>query len=283
MVIDSPSLVQWCADVIATAIADLGWSCGMSISLPGFKMDRQRVGILASPLPRWLATHHKAPLETIGTLLIQHIQQRNYPVAPKIWLHDNGWLYLQFSDVALAHWLQQGLTLPPTVENGDRTLERGVVDGISANSDVFSLQYAHARCCSLLRLAAETLEISIAREISIPWLNAAPQLHFVYPSEMALTRLILQFPHGLGLQKQILGFPGCPFPGVRSEIPESVSAQQLQTISETFLQFYQACRLWGTVSPPELRLARWGLVQLTQSILQFSLQQWLNHAAPQHL
>lgn len=283
MVIDYPSLVQWCADIIATAIADLGWSSGNCVPMPGFKMDRQQVGTLASPLPRWLAAHHKVSPETMGALLMQHIQQRNYPFAPKIWLHDNAWLYLQFSDAALAHWLRQGLTIPPTLEDGDLTNERGAVGGISANPALFSLQYAHARCCSLLRLATETLGISIAREIAMPWLNAAPQLHFVHPSEMALTRLILQFPHGLGLQKQILGFPGCLSPGVRSEIPESVSAQQLQTLSETFLQFYQACRLWGTVSPPELVLERLGLIQLTQNVLQFSLQRWLHQAAPQYL
>jgi hypothetical protein len=65
-----------------------------------------------------------------------------------------GWIYLELSPVALAIWLQHGISsvLIPNQKPGfNNTLYEYKID--SRSSEIFMITYSHARCCSLVRAA----------------------------------------------------------------------------------------------------------------------------------
>ena len=191
-------------------------------------------------------------------------------------------LQFELTDTGAAVWLQRlaqtALLVPksqilPNPVEADR---------------LFPIQYSHARCCSLLRMAHRDRLISIAHPDPpatpqiwslaapnpIPWHNSSGQLRLVHPAERSL---ISQQFAVLDSLDPILGVSNREKPVNYLKIANS--------LSEAFQIFYSQCRIWGEVKTetPELAQARLGLVLATQSLLRFLLVNLLNAAAPLEL
>jgi arginyl-tRNA synthetase len=142
------------------------------------------------------------------------------------------------------------------------------------------VQYAHARCCSLLRLAHrqgliklkdldfKTLDWQLLEPNPIPWLNDdQAALRLVDPAEKRLIAQILD-------SRDALSDPG------------QLSQRKLASaLSNEFERFYSNCRIWGEVKiqTPKLAQARLGLVAVTQALLRSLLQDHLGVPAPAEL
>jgi len=226
-----------------------------------------------------------------------------------------GWIDFRLSDRSLATWLQEFLQIPPlpsdskaqylsvtqrkgeagegekTIKNEDseklEITHRDQLAERSKNSHhLFSIQYAHARCCSLLRLAhrqglielsdldCKTRSCQVIEPNPIPWLNDEPRM------EIEQQRLRLQHPAERRLMHQILDTLD------RTTSLESVSGLKLAiALSDAFEQFYSACRIWGEVKTemPQLAQMRLGLVGVTQRVLRSLLEDQLSTTAPMEL
>jgi hypothetical protein len=149
---------------------------------------------------------------------------------------------------------------------------------------LFEAQYAHARCCSLLRLAHREGMIELAqvdpeirplfRAIApnpIPWLDSDQKLRLVHPAESSLIF------HLLTLLDDLYSLSPS-----RYRVDWEKSAR---TLSQVFLTFYSQCRIWGEVktATPQLAQARLGLILATQPLLHLLLQDLLGVPAPLEL
>jgi len=184
--------------------------------------------------------------------------------------------------VSLAFWLQQLIQKPSFWREGVGKLERESKD----TRNLFSIQYAHARCCSLLRLAHregliklkdldfKTHDWQLVEPNPIPWLNER--------QEAATTQLILGLVHPAErrLIAQILDVSDSI-----KNLDQLKAVKLANSLSEAFEGFYSGCRIWGEVKIHALRLAqaRLGLVGVTQGLLRSLLQDQLGVSAPVEL
>lgn len=183
----------------------------------------------------------------------------------------SGLLELTLRDQGVGTWLDQMSQNPfplPLLQTG-----------LDATPNLFPVQYSHARCCSLLRLAhrdniiqledAElTPGVSFPRfrtPQQIPWLTTQGKLQLVHPSEYQLLTQMIEIVDSL---EKALGVNRW----------EKLAIQ----LSDRFQEFYRYCRIWGEVKRDTLELAqaRLGLVWITRSLLHFLLQEKLGVEAP---
>ncbi|WP_083602358.1 hypothetical protein [Hydrococcus rivularis] len=183
----------------------------------------------------------------------------------RVW--EPGWIDFFISDRALALWLQQ---LPQIFYP---TLVRSVKEAIVPH--LFSSQYAHARCCSRLRLGhreglIELRELDFSQPIwqwkhphPIPFL-ASGKFQLVCPTQQNLIRQILVVTDALD--------------GNATENWIELATN----LSEAILEFERRCRIWGEVKQetPQLSQARLGLIAIAQVLLQQLLQEKIGVWAP---
>ena len=231
-----------------------------------------------------------------------------------------GWINFRLSEQSLATWLQQLIQIPPLQSNRvdypslqvptrgevgnqsfskegrnlDNRSSHGLDIAHQAQLDhtlkdlpnLFPVQYAHARCCSLLRLAHRQGLIQLSdldfntpngqllQPNPIPWLNddqgahtGQIRLRLVHPAERRLIAQILDVSDIISDQGQL-------------------SCLKLAiALSNAFESFYSSCRIWGEVKTqtPKLAQARLGLVAITQGLLRSLLQEKLGVPAPVEL
>jgi hypothetical protein len=154
-------------------------------------------------------------------------------------------------------------------------------------SNLFKVQYVHARCCSLLRLAHRSGLITLndpgfktsswqfMEPNPVPWLNhhslqtcdESRRLRCVHPAERELIDQLLDSQDRIGQLDAKRGF------------------KQAYALSLAFENFYSRCRIWGEVKTqmPELAQARLGLVGVTQKLLRSLLEDQLGVLAPLEL
>ncbi|MEM8777618.1 MAG: arginyl-tRNA synthetase [Cyanobacteria bacterium P01_G01_bin.49] len=172
-------------------------------------------------------------------------------------LVDPGWLEFEVSDRSLEIWLQTLLSCPWPLKQSST---------ISANyNHLFPIEYSHARCCTLLRLAAQEKLIQLnngtfEKNLSlfkcpnpIPWYN--PELNQLRVSNSAERSLISQM---IITTDRLIN---------ESTVDEIKLANHL---SQSFLDFERYCRIFGIIAQKQRKLsqARLGLVAITQYLLQ---------------
>lgn len=181
-----------------------------------------------------------------------------------------GWLEFRLTDRSLAAWLQNLI-------NAD--FVKFANNPTKNTSNCFSVQYAHARCCSLLALADQQGLITLKdRQLiepyPIPWLQDVSeatdqprQLCLVHPAEKRLIALVLDILEDMENLE--------PRRGLKLAL----------ALSQAWEEFFKHCRIWGEVKTqtPKLAQARLGLVAVTQSILRSLLQDYLGVCAPVEL
>ena len=190
-----------------------------------------------------------------------------------------GWIYLELTESYLAAWLQHLTQAPPELDL--REVGRKSNPESKIELSLFAVQYAHARCCSLLQLAEWEELISLkptsahssalwltVTPLPIPWLNREQKLCLCHAAEWGLIDRLWA----------ILDELYCPNP---SRQPPNWHKAAL-SLSQAFQTFYSYCRIWGEVKSQNLPLAqaRLGLVLITQSILRLLLQSKLGVVAP---
>jgi arginyl-tRNA synthetase len=150
------------------------------------------------------------------------------------------------------------------------------------NYNYFPLQYTHARCCSLLRLAAAEGLVhlqgqgKIAKTPKISWLDRHNAWQLVTPSAQRLINQLVNLADEFDINK----FEESSSPTQRRKW------QKLATkISLSFEEFYRYNRIFGAECRANLPLAqaRLGLVALTQGGLQKLLEEYLGAIAPSEL
>ncbi|WP_337907201.1 DALR anticodon-binding domain-containing protein [Iningainema tapete] len=215
----------------------------------------------------------------IANAIASHIS-RNFNKEFQLQIVSPGWIHFELTHPFLAAWLQ-GLVEEVGEQGGRRTLEQGnrgagemmnlnsppLPDSLSpslTNSQtLFTAQYAHARCCSLLRLAHQEGLIK-SRLQPIPWL-CEEHLRFNHPASWGLISKLVEVVD------------------LEFSCPRSPTAWEKVTLSlaQAFLCFWDNCRIWGETRTefPELAQSRLGLVMATQSVLSFLLEEKLGISA----
>ncbi len=196
-----------------------------------------------------------------------------------------GWIDFYLTDQGIAAWLQSLISLPVEWEMGIRVNEGSVyLNSPLPHSPtvpcLFPIQYAHARCCSLLRLGhqeglitlsthtpiemqAKSLRWQVIEPNPIPWLNGERQLYLVHPDERHLIVQLLGILDELSTCNQPAGIK----------------------FAEAMESFYRRVRIFDEVKiqQPQLAQARLGLVAVTRLLLQSLLENWLGVCAPEEL
>ncbi|QLE39225.1 glutamate acetyltransferase [Nostoc sp. C052] len=196
-----------------------------------------------------------------------------------------GWIYFELTHSTLATWLQSlvvgSLGVLGTGDKG--TMGQGGLLKPMPNAQ-FAVQYAHARCCSLVLLAHREGLIKLREPVPstslafwdvispnpIPWLNCDGTLRLNHPDEHRLIDELIQVVDNIE----------CP------DVGGSVKWEKVAlNLSQAFEKFWSNCRIWGEVkiTSPELAQARLGLLMATQSVLRFVLEENLGVFAPLEL
>lgn len=242
--------------------------------------DSARV-LYVSAIALKLAKSWQQTPQTIAAQLAETLEPLCYPdfavkVAP------TGIIEIELTDAGLAVWLQRlaqtNLPIP----------ESRILDSVVCADRLFPIQYSHARCCSLLRMAHRDRIISIAQpDVAtapqiwslaspnpIPWIDEGDRLRLVHPAERSLISELLTVLDNL--------YP--TFEVKNREKPVNY-LKLANSLSEAFQIFYSQCRIWGKVKieQPKLAQSRLGLILATQSLLRFILENLFNAIAPLEL
>lgn len=244
-----------------------------------------------------LANNWQQPPQAIAAQLVENLQA---PVNADfaIEVAPSGMIEFELTDRALAVWLQripnlsvgrrQCLVPTEIYRSGTHSIDVESALSNSAEGVLFPIQYSHARCCSLLRMANRDRLISIVESDRattpqiwsliapnpIPWLDENGRSRLVHPAEYNLISQLLAVLDSLApLIEQY-----------NDEKPVNY-LKLASNLSATFQTFYSQCRMWGEVKieTPKLAQTRLGLVLATQSLLRFMLEDLLNAVAPLEL
>ncbi|MBW4550025.1 MAG: hypothetical protein KME35_02780 [Aphanocapsa sp. GSE-SYN-MK-11-07L] len=294
VLIQSASLLQEFADRLAAGIANLGLSAQPPIAVPIQPMPLSTGWGYASAVALQLASQSDYSAVELAQ---QIIGSADYGV------QASGWIDCRLTEAAIADWLQkvsqrppQLLTSQPLVANENPGLSNALSPEL-----IFKLQYAHARCCSLLRLADrdQLLQLSepnplnsprlwqIVAPAAMPWLTSSGHLRLVHPQEKLLLQQLLEFPGWLAGSVRYSSIAASynqtviliPWPPA----PKAVE-RQIQLLCDRFEGFYRHCRIWGEVKEnSELAIARLGLVAATHAVIQFWLRDLLGLDFPLEL
>ncbi len=210
---------------------------------PGF-LTEKKPGFLTEKKPGFLT--EKKP-----GFLTAHLEIKVVPP---------GLLLFELTDSGIAVWLQYFCEeLPLSLVEGDLPF--------LVTEDLFKIQYSHARCCSLLRMAGSDAIFPAP----ISWQETDGKLRLNHPAER---RLISQI------------FSTWDFLYFLTATPKEINWQKVATaLSEAFQNFYSQCRIFGEVKieNPELAKARLGLILISKYLLQFLLVEKLKVKAPTEL
>ena len=208
-----------------------------------------------------------------------------------------GLIHFELTHSTLATWLQSLVVRSGEWGVGSGGVgEAGEDEGDKANNqcpmpnaqcpmpNLFAVQYAHARCCSLVLLAHREGLIKLREPVPntspvfwsvispnpLPWLNCDGTLRLNHPDERRL----------IGELIQVVDNIEC------ADVKGSVKWEKVAlSLSQAFEKFWCNCRIWGEVkiTSPELAQARLGLLMATQSVLRLVLEESLGVFAPLEL
>ncbi|WP_016951114.1 DALR anticodon-binding domain-containing protein [Anabaena sp. PCC 7108] len=185
------------------------------------------------------------------------------------------WVCIELTHPTLADWLHS-----ITVESTGLKSVKSSYQTQHTDKLVFTIQYTHARCCSLLRLAHREGLIELVDESmnfryfqsaqSIPWLDHDQKLRFHQPDEFRLIHQLIKLVDDL------------VYPDAMSVVNWEKAGLKL---SQAFDNFWCNCRIWGEVKINSLALAqaRLGLLIATKLVLKSVLEAKLGVFAPLEL
>ncbi|PAX51353.1 DALR anticodon-binding domain-containing protein [Brunnivagina elsteri] len=212
-----------------------------------------------------LAKAYQLDASAIASHIASHFL-RNCDASFRVEVVKPAWIHIQVRDSVVAGCFQ-------SVIEGMGEATSFLPSSISPSSDsLFSVQYAHARCCSLLKLGQREGLIQVNQQLQIPWLvdNEVVDGESKFRlTDLASRRLIGELVTALD------DFAYLDNIDMRHWQKTGIS------ISKAFEDFWRSCHIWGEVKMglTELALARLGLVLVTQVVLQFLLEDKLGISA----
>ena len=222
-----------------------------------------------------ISKSQNSPVMEVAGAIAGHLAQNSDGLF-RVKVTSPGEIHIELIDSTLAAWLHS-LTVATKTGN----LVNNFFDDqlpTSLNSlKVFTIQYAHARCYSLLRLGHQEGIIKLDRTdiksfISvnpIPWLNDDQKLRLNHPDETFLIHQLVKVVDDLVCADS-----------------SSINWEKAgENLSQAFEKFWCNCRIWGEVkiNSPELAQARLGLLIATQLVLRSVLEDKLGIIAPLEL
>ncbi|MDV2995909.1 MAG: hypothetical protein N4J56_005563 [Chroococcidiopsis sp. SAG 2025] len=262
------------------------------------QLSKQRPVVYRCAIAFKLSQLVNSPTIEVAQSISQLIAQQNHQQNLIFQVVSPGWIDLELTQPSLAAWLQHWIGTLPSLgsrerfgagSRGDKGAKNNrqpltVNRQLPITNSLFPIQYAHARCCSLLKMAHGENIITIKSKNSdikssclqvispqpIPWLSEA-KICLYHPSELNL--LIESIA--------VLDELYCPAPTRKSLNWLKVALN----LSQAFQTFYSQCRIWGEVKNQNLNLAqgRLGLVAIAQSLFRILLVEVLNSCAPLEL
>jgi hypothetical protein len=189
------------------------------------------------------------------------------------WYNAAGYIYFQPTTESIARWLNYIHDLPLSIcLRADRTPEIGIAI------------YAHARCCSILELAAIEKLVTITETwqiIASGWsiglsyqsvpncqVNslAAGSGGIFHPAQDRLIYVLMKVLDAIYAQSD------------RAEVSPAPNWTKLTIeLAESWLEFYRHCRIFGDLKSqnPRLAFARCGLTAIARRYLQLLLENYL--------
>ncbi len=188
-----------------------------------------------------------------------------------------GEIHIELIDSTLATWLQSLIVATKTGHLVNNFVDDQLPTSLNSLK-IFTIQYAHARCYSLLRLGHQEGIIKLDRtDIKsfictnpISWLNDDQKLRLNHPAETFLIHQLVKAVDDL----------------VCADSSSSINWEKVgENLSQAFEKFWCNCRIWGEVkiNSPELAQARLGLLIATQLVLRSVLEDKLGVFAPLEL
>jgi DALR anticodon binding domain len=254
-------------------------------------VDSEKVLYISSIALRFLASDNSKAMEIVrgfaAYLSATCGEIFNVKIVPPAWIH------IELTHSALAKWLHS-LTIEGVKGDWEEEREQGAGRKRKNSSPLppdscqlgkenklfFTIQYAHARCCSLLRLAHQEGLIQLVDNSTnvqcflsaqaIPWLNSDDKLRLLQPDEVCLIHQLVKVVDDL------------VFPDYKDAVNWITAALKL---SQAFESFWCNCQIWGEVKINflELAQARLGLLIATQLVLRSVLETKLGVFAPLEL
>ena len=312
------ALLQHLQAALSSYILDTSFLTSSKSYIP-LQLSKQQRVVYSCAIAFKLSKVVNLPAIEVAKSLSQLIYQQNYQQNLMIRVIPPGWLDLELTQPSLAAWLQRWIeTLPCLARQGELGVPtewglgvkgtRGQFNSkfkiqnskfkiqnysplptphspLPTPHSLFPIQYAHARCCSLLQMAHReglmaiksrnfdnpfwTWEVESPQQI--PWLDREEKLCFNLPAEL---NLIIQLV-------AVLDDLYCPEPTRQSLNWLKIALN----LSQAFQTFYSQCRIWGEVKSQNLNLAqgRLGLVAIAQSVFRILLVEVLDSFAPPEL
>jgi hypothetical protein len=213
------------------------------------------------------------------TLAIANASHHNH-LELRIWCSDAGQIYFQLTPSSMLIWLDY---IHKLQNNVDRVANVPVMThrDSSAQSPVSVSIYAHARCCSRLRLACTEKIISLDDrwQITTPnWLicdrdrsQNCPVTDRSFIFELTAENRLIQ------VLMDVLD-------GIYGDRPQNWSKLSFR-LAECWLEFDRDCRIFGDTKRqnPQLAIARCGLTAISRHYLQVLLEEYLGVLAPVEL
>ena len=233
------------------------------------------------PVGLSLATTLQQPpaiiVKRIGNLLTSK-QQNNYEDLKfelSTEILATGWINFYLNPQFTASWLNRLLCLSRTMATSSQQLETTDSSLDRRQAGLFSLQYLHARCCSLLALGMRENSIildpvgdRLKYPESIAWLDKQQNLWLSEPAEYDLLRQLLIVTDA--------------WVGDNGDRQWTKLALNLSKATTAFLA---DCRFLGEVKAqyPQMAIARLGLIALVQFWLKQILIEKFGIAAPKSM
>jgi len=173
-------------------------------------------------------------------------------------------------------------------KSADSALDFDVDLAASASSEnpVFYVQYAHARCCSILRNAVESAPNVDTGELNAPFVTADALALFereLTPNALAILFESLDMTRDKAVLGNLLmvldGFEDTVKDAARMRAPHFIT-QMLMDVSAQFHSFYGICRI--LTPEPSLTLPRLMLIRAIQKVLAQGLE-LLGVSAPEKM
>jgi hypothetical protein len=259
------------------------WQCQQSIKSVT-TTQYQYVSTIAHPLAAKLSL---TPLQIcqIGQICQPSIQPQVVDPANSLelccWYNDAGYLYFHIVPVAIERWLVYLDRLPPldfaTVPDHWHT---------TGTSGLTLAIYAHARCCSVLKLAAREKSISIATDWRLDppdWLHHCRKDRqrqrssgiFDCSVEKQLIQTLMAVVDAIYIHRDRASYSLSADSSNRRSSRSIPNWSRLTiALAQSWLDFDRECRILGEIKlqNPHLAIARCGLTAIVRRYLQMLLE-----------
>ena len=202
------------------------------------------------------------------------------------WYNDSGYIYFQVAATAIERWLTYIHYIPLTPA---LLADRAVTDPTIAI-------YAHARCCSVLKLAEREKLISLTSEWQITtadWLacsSTVAERNYSEKPRPARLASIYEHPAQRRLIQTLMTVLDAIYSSSWLGVQPDRNVQQIRLpnwskltidLAQSWLEFYRSCQIFGEIKRqnPRLAIARCGLTAIARRFLQVLLENYLGITA----